>query len=350
MARTGKNKDRDYLEGKSSLTEKKLLILDTDQVPVLKALLAAGLALLEICFCNLLGLGASFVFASDAPVRYDGPVEVGLMSQQIREASGLAPSRLSAGILWTHNDSGGEPVLYAVSAVNANLRGQLRFLGVPNIDWEDVSSFEQDNKAWLVAGDVGDNLSRRSQVVLHFVPEPDPAHLDPKKELSLPPSYSIHFVYEDGPRDCESVAVDPKEHTVYLLSKRDPVPHLYRLPLAAASKEHPAVARLVGKVPHLPQPVGWQWLRPTATGAVRGEPTAMGFNNDGTLALVLTYGDLLLFERETDQSWAEVLGQEPHKLPPDHLPQAEGACFSGDGQHVYVVSEGTQRLLRYDRK
>jgi hypothetical protein len=213
-----------------------------------------------------------------------------------------------------------------------------------------VDSFELDGKAWLVAGDVGDNQSRRSQVVLHFLPEPDPAQLDPKKEVAFPPTYSIHFVYEDGPRDCESVAVDPREHAVYLLSKRDPVPHLYRLPLAPTSKEHPAVGPLVGKVPHLPQPHGLQWIIPTATGAVRGEPTAMAFSSDRTLALVLTYGDILLFEREMDQGWAEVLSQKPVKLPPHHLPQAEGACFSADNSHVYVVSEGTQRLLRYDRK
>jgi hypothetical protein len=306
--------------------------------------------MLELRFCSLLGLGAAAAFASGAPIRFAGPVKVGSMSPVIREASGLAPSRLSPGILWTHNDSGGEPVLYAVSAVNASFRGQLRFLGVPNEDWEDVNSFDLAGKAWLVAGDVGDNLSRRSQVVLHFVPEPDPALLDPKKELACPPSYSIHLVYEDGPRDCESVAVDPKERAVYLLSKRDPVPRLYRLPLTPASKDHPAIARLVGKVPHLPQPVGLQWIMPTATGAVRGEPTAMAFSSEGTLALVLTYGDLLLFERETDQSWAEVLGQRPLKLPPHHLPQAEGACFSADGLHVFVVSEGTQRLIRYDRK
>jgi hypothetical protein len=146
------------------------------------------------------------------------------------------------------------------------------------------------------------------------------------------------------------VAVDPGERTVYLLSKRDPVPHLYRLALVPASKEHPAVARMVGKVPHLPQPKGWEWLKPTATGAVRGEPTAMNFSTDSSFALVLTYGDLLLFERANAQGWAEALGQEPRKLPPHGLPQAEGACFSADGRHVYVVSETTQRLLRYDRR
>jgi hypothetical protein len=75
----------------------------------------------------------------------------------------------------------------------------------------------------------------------------------------------------------------------------------------------------------------------------------MDFSADGKLALVLTYGDLLLFPRQAGEPWAEALAREPIKLPPPVLPQAEGACFTRDGRAIFVCSEKTGRLLRYDR-
>jgi hypothetical protein len=103
-------------------------------------------------------------------------------------------------------------------------------------------------------------------------------------------------------------------------------------------------------VPHLPQPNLLQKAILLPTGFFRGEPTAMAFSSDLTLGLVLTYGDVLLFPRTSNQPWAEALAMEPIQLPPHKLLQAEGACFSADGLHVYVVSEGIQYLVRYDRK
>src|SRR5262245_23653064 len=40
--------------------------------------------------------------------------EVGAVPDQLRESSGLAISRSQPGILWSHNDSGDGPNLYAI--------------------------------------------------------------------------------------------------------------------------------------------------------------------------------------------------------------------------------------------
>ena len=60
-----------------------------------------------------------------------------LANPQIQEASGLAPSRLNSEILWTVNDSGDDPILYAVSTTGADL-GTLKVAGAKNRDWEDL--------------------------------------------------------------------------------------------------------------------------------------------------------------------------------------------------------------------
>jgi hypothetical protein len=288
-------------------------------------------------------------FAGEVPV-YRGPILAGQLAEpQNKEASGLAPSHRTPGVLWTHNDSGGDAVLFAVNA-DGSLRGRLRVDGVGNFDWEDVASYELGGKAWLIAADIGDNFALRPMgCMLYVLPEPDAVSLSPDRELILAPAYSINFVYEDGARDAESIAVDPKERMIYILSKREDVPRLYRLPLAPAAGSEPVVAKFVGLVPHLPQPTAEQRTVRLPTHGFRGWPTAMDFSHDGTLALVLVYERPLLFPRAPAETWADALSHEPIRLPPHQLPQAEGACFSADDRSIFVVSEKVMDLLRYDR-
>ncbi len=289
------------------------------------------------------------VAGDDAP-RFRGPFLAGDMAEpQNREASGLAASRRADDLLWTHNDSGGEPVLFALGT-DGRLRGKVRIEGVKNVDWEDIDAAVVDGRPMLLIGDTGDNYAQYPQRVLHIVAEPDPATLAVEKELGVRPEFSIHYLYEDGPRDAEGVAIDASEHMIYILSKREAKPHLYRLPWRAASADQPAVARRVGIVPHLPQPTGWDKLIQDPHHAYRGWPTALDFSSDGRLAIVLLYSRPLLYPRHPGESWADALAREPVKLAPPALPQAEGACFTHDGAAIYVCSEKAARLLRYDRR
>jgi hypothetical protein len=280
---------------------------------------------------------------------YTGPVVGGELAEPTnQETSGLAASCRTPGVLWTHNDSGGDPVLVALRS-DGSLLGRLHVTGEVNRDWEDIAAFEADGQAWLLIADVGDNRAVHARSVLHVLAEPDVDTLQASREVAIRPAYSIHFVYEDGPRDCESVAVDAPERAVYLLSKRDATPRLYRLDLAAAPADQPAVARFVSLVPHLPRPEPATGLIGKIPRRWRGQPTAMDFTPDGSAALVLTYERLLLFPRTAGQSWAEALAAEPEPLPVFDLPQAESACFA-NGHTVYLASEKTQQLLRYDRQ
>lgn len=291
---------------------------------------------------------APIAASASASLPFSGPVDATTLAEpQNREASGLAASRRVPGLLWVHSDSGGEPALYGVDAVTGERRATLRLKGCTNTDWEDIAAFERDGKAWLVVGDTGDNYARRPSILLHVLEEPDPATLRPDAETEVAPAYTLRVVYEDLARDCESLAVDPHEGAIYLISKRNTVPRLYRLPLAP-SKEL-VVARHVGTVPHLPQPDFFQRLLKTPTGRYRAEPCAMDFAPDGSAAIVLTYGGTLLFPREAHESWAEALAKNPVILGAHNLPQAEAACFSADGRAIFVTSEESPHLLRYDR-
>lgn len=295
-------------------------------------------------------LATSAPARAESPPVFAGPVEAGHLAEpRNEEASGLAASRRTPGLLWTHNDSGGEPVLFALG-LDGSLRGKIRLEGVTNHDWEDIAAFELDGRAWLIIGDIGDNYATRRDCVLHVLAEPDAALLAPDRELTLRPDYSIHYLYEDGARDTEGLAVDARERTVYLLSKREETPRLYRLPLAPAPRQQPATARFAGPVPHLPQPSALQRAIRSPTQGFLGWPTALDFSDDGTLALVLVYHQPLLFARASGETWAQALAREPLRLTPPNLPQAEAACFTPDGRSIYLASERDPRLLRYDRQ
>lgn len=319
----------------------------TDARPLRSPVKFAALRLLACT--GLLWTGAGRAASAPTDPTFGPPAVAGTLNLPgSHEASGLAASRRAPDLLWTHNDSGGEPVLYAVGT-DGKFRGSLRLRGARNEDWEDVASFTLDGTAWLLVGDVGDNGARRPYVELHLVAEPPPADLRPDRELIVTPAWTRRVRFPDGPRDCESVAVDPAERAIYLLSKRDNPPRLYRLPLPPGP-EPVAIAEFAGRVPQVAlleqNDVPLLDLVARFTSLV----TAMDFNADGTAAVVLTYGEPLLFLRRPGESWAIALAGKPTALGAHGLPQAEGACFSADGRSVYVVSERLPRLVRYDRR
>lgn len=279
------------------------------------------------------------------------PATVGrLGAADLNESSGFAPSRRAAGLLWSHNDSGGEPVIYAVGADGSD-RGRVRLAGATNVDWEDIASFTLDGQAYLLIADTGDNRAVRNDCRLYVIAEPDPAALAAGRELTAPVAWTIPVRYSDHPRDCESVSVDPAERAVYLLSKREHPVGLYRLPLQPASADATPAAAFLTQLDHIPQPKGPRLLVEGPPGRMAGMPVGMDFAADGRTAVVLTYMDVLLFPRQAGESWADTLKRRPQALPSVSLPQAESVCFSADGREIFVTSEGEHApLIRFRTK
>jgi hypothetical protein len=296
-----------------------------------------------------LAAGASAAASAAAPAPYTGPVVAGQLTAPPKgETSGLAVSRASADLLWTHDDSGGRAELYAVDTTG-RARGTLQIGGVKNEDWEDVAAGRLDGKSWLIIGDIGDNDAKRRELAIHFVPEPTLAQLSVAGILAERPVATLRLRYADGPRDCESLALDEGERALYLLTKRDATPRLYRVALPSPLVSGAVTAQFVGLVPHLPQPTAEQLKLKGHLGKRRMQPCAMDFATDGSAAVVLTYGDLVVFPRQPGESWGHALGRPPVRLAPHSLPQAEAVAFTPDGRQILVASEGVRTLLRYSQ-
>jgi hypothetical protein len=102
-------------------------------------------------------------------------------------------------------------------------------------------------------------------------------------------------------------------------------------------------------VKNIPQPNSEQRAFPIATGRYRGNPTSMDISADSRYAVVLTYGDALLFPRKPGETWATAFSRAPLALPPHGLQQAEAICFSSDGHSLFITEERVHApLLRYD--
>src|SRR5687768_18401287 len=70
-------------------------------------------------------------------------VEQALQSipDEVRETSGLAAGRRNPDVFWTHNDSGFEPFIFALSGDGA-LKARVRVTGATVADWEDIEISE----------------------------------------------------------------------------------------------------------------------------------------------------------------------------------------------------------------
>ena len=305
----------------------------------------------------MFGSGCSFTRDSDVevvqslpPAPFGQAVFLGhLENQNITEASGIAASRLHPGILWVANDGGDAPALYAVDMQGAHI-GRVNIRNAQNVDWEDLAAFRVNNTAFLLIGDFGDNHARRKQNVLYLVREPDISDHPGPFDFSVDWHRRIRFVYEDGPRDCEGVAVDPDRNQILLLTKRTAPPVLYTLPLRAEKEEPLMIARRLAVVDSMLPPAAASVAEDVRFDKIRSQPTSMDVSPNGSEIAILTYGDGYLYRRPAHLGWTAAFRKPPELIGMPALRQAEALCFTANGQSLIITSEQLPApLYRLDR-
>jgi hypothetical protein len=88
----------------------------------------------------------------------------------IDECSGIVASRRFRGVYWVHNDSGDRARFFGID-LRGKLLAEFAVDGADNVDWEDVAV---DDSGQLYIGDFGNNRSKRRDLVIYVVDEPDP--------------------------------------------------------------------------------------------------------------------------------------------------------------------------------
>jgi hypothetical protein len=273
---------------------------------------------------------------------YTEPRVIGkIESPDITESSGLAASKCQPGVLWTHNDSGDGPYLYAMDEAGKNL-GTWRVTGAENRDWEDIDEFKDaSGQCFLYIGEIGNNEGKRERTLVYRVKEPqistESRGTNKKNALSTEPTESVRVDYP-GPREnAEALLVHPKTGDIYIVSKRFSGPAaVYRVPQQFGSEQPVAAIKIADiTVPSVPN----------------GLLTGGDISPDGTRVALSDYtAGYELTLPKGDPNFDDIWKQQPVKFDIGKRETGESIAYSPDGLEVFAGSEGRNSPIYEIRK
>lgn len=253
---------------------------------------------------------------------YSEPVTLGrIRNPRITESSGLVASRTYEGVLWTHNDSGDGPFLYALDMKGRTL-GRWEVTGAEAFDWEDIALGPGDI---LYIGDIGDNTASRPSITIYRVPEPDPRAGNGNTEPATP----IELTYPRGPQDAETLMVHPVTGDLYIVTKNIS-----------------GQAVLFSSEAPLDKTIRLKRLGPLTIPSTYGGITAGDIAIPGDKAVLATYLEAFEFVIGNGRSdFDSIWDTEPAPIDVGARPQGEAIAYGPDGTSILTTSEGARSAL-----
>lgn len=244
---------------------------------------------------------------------------------QLNEISGIAASRINKDIYYVHNDSGGKNEVYALDK-KGKLVAILILTGVKNRDWEDIAIGPGPGTGipYIYVGEIGDNNGKHRNLCLYLFKEPvlSAKTVKRNKNIKITEIDSLGFIFADGPKDCETLMIDPANGDVWLVSKREAKVGVYQIPAPLRTD----TLNVAKRVLTLNFPL-----------AVSGD-----ISPQRNYILIKTYGNVYGWQLKPNQSIAEALSSPPVTLPYEVEPQGEAICFSASGKSYFTISEKTK--------
>lgn len=286
------------------------------------------------------GFAASKTSEPERSSVYSAPTVVArIKSKELSESSGIAASRCNNDVLWSHNDSGNDETIFAISTSGVML-GEWKVANAKNTDWEDIASYKDGaGRCFLYIGDTGDNKIQRLEHNVFRVPEPV-VKTDPSanKHGETEPAEKLTFSYPDQNADSETLMVEPRSGNIYVLTKRISGPSsVYRLKPEFGRTEVQK-AELVGRisVPAIPN----------------GYLTGGDISPDGRRVAICDYTQGYEYVLpEGDANFDDVWKQEPSVLDLGKRSGGESIGYSVDGTAIFATSEGRDPpLIRLQRR
>lgn len=272
---------------------------------------------------------------------YGSPAQIAeLEDGAIDESSGVVASRRNPGILWTHNDSGDGPFIYAFD-LNGGKRGTWRVTGAKALDWEDIAAGPGTGgtgQSYLYVGDIGDNNKKRDEIIVYRVAEPvvTPADADTDRNEAqkTEPAEAIRLRYPDGSHDAEALAVHPATGDLYLITKtRGSTPAgVYKL----AAPFSGSTINTLKKISSLSTP-----------GLFPGMITGADISPDGRKIILCDYLNAyeLSLPASTGGKFDDIWKQSIAIVGLGARAQGEAVCYRLDGQAILATSEGEHAAL-----
>lgn len=246
-----------------------------------------------------------------------------IAAAELGELSGLAPSD-RRGVYWGVNDSGNEPLLFALDSAGQDL-GSVLVAGATNIDWEDLDQgpcFSRPGRCLYIA-DIGDNSANRGSIQVYRVPLPEPPGAGTRGRVSVLDVLELR--YPDRPRNAEGLVVSESGWLAVVTKELFDPPVLFRA--SAAPSRTPVVLDAVTQLPM------------TANAAVGRQVTGAALSADGELLVTRTYVSLHAYRL---RSTAVPLTQPAGLAIPVVESQGEAITFGARDELVLGSERGTR--------
>ncbi|HTI59715.1 hypothetical protein [Mucilaginibacter sp.] len=249
------------------------------------------------------------------------PIVNDLARTDLAEISGIAASRINPGILYIHNDSGNPNQVYLTDGSGAD-KGTLTLTPVSNRDWEDIAVGPGPvaGKSYVYVADIGDNDSKYKSVFVYRFAEP---HLTGKTlplRLNIDTVDIIELKYPDGPRNAETLMVDPSTKDIYIASKESNASKIY--------------------VAHYPQSTTSVTIMSPVVKLLFNKATGGDISPDGSEILLRSKERVWYWKLPAGTSISAGLMTKPEHAPyTNNEPQGEGIGFAADGSGYYTDTE-----------
>lgn len=259
-----------------------------------------------------------------------GTVAGTVVEPSLIEISGVVASRAHPGVLWVHNDSGGEPAVTALSDTGADL-GTYAVPDATATDWEDIAAGPgpEPGRSYLYVADIGDNGAARDSVQVHRVPEPDEAPNGDDGQFVEDEVLTLR--YPGGPVDAEALLVDPRSGDLVVVGKRATAAPVFAASADALAGGGDVDLRQVATLDEAP--VG---APPGPLGPVTGGDVSP----DGSVVLLRTYLSVAAYARPDGAPIEAAFTSTPCAAPQVSEPQGEALGFLSDGSAYVTISEG----------
>jgi hypothetical protein len=249
------------------------------------------------------------------------PVVNDLFRKDLVEISGVAASRINPGMLYIHNDSGNPNQVYLTDGSGAD-KGILTLTPVSNRDWEDIAVGPAPvaGKNYVYVGDIGDNDAKYKSVFIYRFPEPDLTGKVLPVRLDIADVDIIELKYPDGPRNAETLMVDPITKDIYIASKEGNLSKIY----AARYPQSTTSATVLAPVVKL----------------FFNKATGGDISPDGSEILLRSKDAIWYWKLPAGTNIADGLLTKPLHAPYfNNEPQGEGIGFAADGSGYYTDTE-----------
>jgi len=252
-----------------------------------------------------------------------------LQDKQLDEISGIAASGVFNDIYYIHNDSGDTSRFFAIMP-DGKIRKTIYYNGDPKVpqgvvDCEDIAVGPGPvaGKSYVYMGDIGDNDAVRKYITIYRMEE-QPSWA--KDSLINTTAVPLHLKYPDGPKDAETLMIDPIQKLICIVSKRSDTVKVYTTPLSYKANDTLVLTKRSKLFFEGIKP--FKWI------------TAGDISKDGKQILLKSYAKVYYWPRNTDESIWQTMQKKPQELPYQVEKQGEAIGFTPDGKGYYTTSEG----------